>query len=338
MRPTRVHSHIIQYPFAHLMTGARLDSFCENGHDLILDVQGLQLTSSELFEQEEKIYERIVGKYIPLRLKFSNVSRLHRDDFFTFLENLAQDDPSRTIIHLLSWRQPKETDIYHRIGLYGAVGALMYFFAQQATCAKQDHSQTSMSLERDWSPAPPMPERLVPRPKDLHTQFGGDPITIKVNDKVLHHKLFIGGLDIQPKYRPQVDAILNLGEEASRWIKRRSLHPNDRTINKGEGSDGMTVTEIRQEAEWVIERLKHNQRVLVHCVAGMNRSTSICCAVLILLERLSAEAALERVREHHPWARPDSHHWLALRWLEINSKGITYGHKTRYDQSLCIPS
>jgi dual specificity phosphatase 12 len=65
----------------------------------------------------------------------------------------------------------------------------------------------------------------------------------------------------------------------------------------------------------VIEHLKNKQRVLVHCVAGMNRSTTICCAVLILLEGLSAEAALERVREHHPWARPDSHHWLMLRWL-----------------------
>jgi hypothetical protein len=33
------------------------------------------------------------------------------------------------------------------------------------------------------------------------------------------------------------------------------------------------------------------------------------------LENLSAEAALTRVREHHPWARPDAHHWLKLRWL-----------------------
>jgi hypothetical protein len=38
------------------------------------------------------------------------------------------------------------------------------------------------------------------------------------------------------------------------------------------------------------------------------------------LERLNAEAALERVGQHHPSARPDSHHWLALRWLEMNQK------------------
>jgi protein-tyrosine phosphatase len=77
----------------------------------------------------------------------------------------------------------------------------------------------------------------------------------------------------------------------------------------------MGAHEIVDEARWVIERLQAGRRVLVHCAAGMNRSATICCAVLILLEGLSAEAALERVREHHPWARPDSHHWLALRWL-----------------------
>jgi protein-tyrosine phosphatase len=77
----------------------------------------------------------------------------------------------------------------------------------------------------------------------------------------------------------------------------------------------MSIDVISEEASWVIERLRKNQRVLVHCVAGMNRSSTICCAVLILLEGLTAEQALERVREHHPWARPDSKHWLKLRWL-----------------------
>jgi predicted protein tyrosine phosphatase len=137
-----------------------------------------------------------------------------------------------------------------------------------------------------------------------------------VNGKVRHCKLFIGELSIQPKRNPQVDAILNLGEETSLWVKGNKLHLSDRAVNRGEGAAGMTVAEIREEASWVIEHLEQNQRVLVHCVAGMNRSATVCCAVLMLTEGLSARAALERVREHHPWARPDSHHWLALRWLE----------------------
>ena len=82
----------------------------------------------------------------------------------------------------------------------------------------------------------------------------------------------------------------------------------------------MSVEEIQEEASWIIDRLKDNRRVLVHCAAGMNRSATVSCAVLMLLEGLRAEDALERVREHHPWARPDSHHWLALRWLEKTKK------------------
>ena len=77
----------------------------------------------------------------------------------------------------------------------------------------------------------------------------------------------------------------------------------------------MSVAEIVEETQWVIERLWNGQQVLVHCSAGMNRSAVISCGALILLEGLSAEAALERVREHHPWARPDPFHWLKLRWL-----------------------
>jgi hypothetical protein len=318
MRATRIHTRIVQHPFALLIQGARLNSYYENGRDLILDVQGLRIVSSELFERDEKIYERIVGKYIPLRLIFSNVSKLNRAEFFSSLENFAQEDPSRTIEDMLSWRQPKEPDIFHMIGLRGPVYAEMSFFAQQATYEKLDGARTRITVERDWSPAPPMPGRLVPRPSSLYRRFGGDPVPIRINHHLHHHRLFIGGLEVQPKHRPQADAVLNLGEVASRWVKGQSLHPNDRTINKGEGLGGMTVAEMREEANWVIEHLKNNERVLVHCVAGMNRSTTICCAVLILLEGLSAEAALERVRKHHPWARPDSYHWLALRSLASN--------------------
>jgi protein-tyrosine phosphatase len=82
----------------------------------------------------------------------------------------------------------------------------------------------------------------------------------------------------------------------------------------------MSAEEIREEANWVVERLQRNESVLIHCVAGMNRSTTVCCAVLMQLEGLTAEQALERVYEYHPWAKPDSHHWLMLRWLEKNRK------------------
>jgi hypothetical protein len=124
---------------------------------------------------------------------------------------------------------------------------------------------------------------------------------------------------MQPEQRPQVDVVFNVGEDPSKWVKDNRIHPRDRWDNKGEGPEGMSLEVLREEASWVIEHLKNHRRILVHCAAGMNRSSTICCATLILLEGLSAEQALERVREHHPWARPDSGHWLKLRWLAETS-------------------
>ena len=74
MKSSRAHTRIIQHPFATLIQGARLDSFYEHEQDLFLYVQGLQVTTSELFEQEGRILERVTGTYIPLRLHFSGVS------------------------------------------------------------------------------------------------------------------------------------------------------------------------------------------------------------------------------------------------------------------------
>jgi hypothetical protein len=189
------------------------------------------------------------------------------------------------------------------------------FFACRATYESFPLESTPITLKRNWSSAPHWQERLIPQPKSLHKRFGGDPITINVNGHVRHHKLFIGGTDIQPARHPQVNTVLNLGENPSRWVKDGVIQPGERAGNKGEGPQGMSLDEIYEEANWVIDHLQKNQSVLVHCAAGMNRSSTICCAVLMLLEGLSAKDALQRVREHHPWARPDSHHWLELRWL-----------------------
>jgi hypothetical protein len=319
MRSARIHTRIIQHPFAYLMQGARLNSFQANGHDIILDIHGLQCVSSEFLERNGKLFEKVICKYIRLKLCFSRVTKLSHSSFFTELENYPLDDSSRIIVGMYSWQQPRKQDIFYLFFLRDPVGAEMMFFAKDLIY-ERFNDESLFTFERDWSPAPPMPERLDPQPKYLHKRFGGDPITIKVNGRVHHHKLFIGGTEIQPKHRPQVNAVLNLGENPSRWAKASNIHSDDRAVNKGEGSQGMSVVEIREEANWVIDRLQKNQRVLVHCAAGMNRSTTICCAVLTMLEGLSAEDALRRVREHHPWAKPDSHHWLALRWLEVSKK------------------
>jgi hypothetical protein len=323
MSPSPAQTRIVEHPFASLLQGGRLDSFQENGREIHLAVQGLEIITSEVFERESKLFERVTGRHIPLKLSFPDVKELNRADFFTSLENLPADDPSRIIAQMHSWIMPGMDNIFHIFNLRGPVGANMNFFASGAT-HEQGDGGGPFTFERDWSPAPPMPEGVVPQPIDIHDNFGGDPVPVKIGESIQGQRLFVGGLENQPEHRPpQVDAVLNLGEKPSLWVKGNDPHPNDRVVEKGEGSKGMSVDEIRTEANWVIERLQKNENVLVHCVAGMNRSTTICCAVVMLLEGLTAEAALKRVREQHPWAKPDSYHWLALRWLEKAKKEST---------------
>ena len=100
--------------------------------------------------------------------------------------------------------------------------------------------------------------------------------------------MFVGGLDEQNTQRPGVDAVLNLSEEPSLWMVDDVIHRSDRWVTRGEGKAGMSVAELLEEAQWVTERLRNRQSVLVHCSAGFNRSVTVCCAVLILLEGLSA--------------------------------------------------
>jgi Dual specificity phosphatase, catalytic domain len=319
MSPTHAQTRIVEHPFANLMQGARLDSYQENGQELILDVQGLQSMASELFERDGKIIEQITGIHIPLKLRFAKVTPLKRSDFFTSLANYPMDDPSRIIFYMHSWQEPGMEDIFHIFKLREPVGASMNFLANDVSY-ESDHGGNPFTLERDWSPAPPMSAGMVPQPRHLHAQFGGDPVAIKIDGNTYEQRLFVGGLEHQPPQRPEVDAVLNIGESPSVWVRGNEIHPNDRTVERGEGSQGMSVAQIREEANWVIDRLKKDESVLVHCVAGMNRSTTVCCAVLMLLEGLSANEALNRIREQHPWAKPDSYHWLALRWLEKNKK------------------
>lgn len=319
MSPIKSTARIVKHPFADLMQGARLDSFDENSSEIYLGVQGLEIINSELFEHDGLIMERVTGRHIPLKLTFTNVSHLKRSDFFTTLDQYSLDNPSRIIVFTHSWRQPGMEDIFYMLGLHGSADAGMNFFASDVTFEQGD-GREPFTFERDYSPSPPMPDGDVPQPYDIYDRFGGDPVIIKLDGNVVEDKLFVGGIENQPENRPEIDAVLNLGEKPSAWIKGNTLHPNDRTMERGEGSKGMSVDDIRTEANWVIDHLQKKESVLIHCVAGMNRSTTVCCAVLMQLEGLTAEQALQRVYEHHPWAKPDSHHWLMLRWLEKNRK------------------
>jgi hypothetical protein len=319
--PKQQHTHarIIQQPFAIFMQGARLEAYREEererGKDILLEVQALERSASELFEREGQISERVSGHYFPARLRFSEAQILRKNPFFATLNELPAEDDLRTIRDFLSWHMKETGDKFYMVSMNSPQAGALQLLVKRVTFTRLKGELTPVTFERNWAPAPPMLPGIVPEPKHLHQRFGGDPVTVRVADNPEPRRLFVGGLESQGKQRPEVDAVLNVGEGPSVWIQHGEAHPEDRWANKGEGAQGMSVAEIEQEANWVVERLRAGQKVLVHCVAGMNRSATVCCAVVMQLEGLSAEQALLRVREHHPWSRPDANHWLKLRWL-----------------------
>jgi len=313
------HTRILAFPYAESLLNARLDALREETHgqrlDLIMDYCELRLaTPPELISRDGKLYEHVQGHYIPRRLRFIDVRELKRSGPYAHLEDAPRDHGVRHLCGVLNWCPPGK-DAFYVFDDQSPEPSTLMFFARRYTYEDRSGTLEAADFVRAWSPPPPLPAGLVPRPEQLHRRYGGDLITIRLGKRLYHRRLFIGGVDIQPDQRPDVDAVLNLGEKASRWATTAQTNLADRWVCKGEGQNGMDVTEIATEAQWAIERLRAGQRVLVHCSAGFNRSSTICCAVLILLEGLSAEVALDRVREHHPWARPDTHHWLALRTL-----------------------
>ena len=64
-----------------------------------------------------------------------------------------------------------------------------------------------------------------------------------------------------------------------------------------------------------LDWLAQDERVYVHCRAGMQRSATIAAAILMLRDGLDAAAALDHIRARKPSARPLSHQRKdLLRW------------------------
>jgi len=312
------HARLLAFPYTALLA-ARLDALHDETHgqrrELVMDYHELRLSAPpELSDCDGSPCEHGRGQYVPGRLRFRGVRWLKHTGLDTYLEGTPLDHDTRRFTGALHWRTPDGDSLY-LFGIHSDEPSSLLLSAQQCVSEERSGPIEKVDFVRAWSPPPPNPARLVPAPKRIHPRYNGDPITIRLGARRYHRRLFIGGLEEQSGRRPAVDAVLNLSEEASRWAATASPHPGDRWICKGEGKHGMSVSEIAAEAQWVVEHLRAGRRVLAHCSAGMNRSATVCCAALILLEGLPAEAALDRVREHHPWARPDPYHWLALRWL-----------------------
>lgn len=308
-----------------LLEDLRLDDGSPARASLVLDYLELRLGEPPAFElRRGRLFERLNGEYIPRRLRFSGLIDVQRTGLYQNLSAVPREHLARSLRGALHWRMKEngkplfilQNGADEAAGLWVSARRLV----QEARPGLPQPLESP--LLRPWSPAPLLPPGMIPEPLKARRRFGGDPVGIFLDGKLAENRLFIGDLGMQTAQRPAVDVVLNLGEEANPWCPGGVMPPSDRWTVRGEGSSGMDRRTILREAGWVLDRLRAGQTVLVHCLAGMNRSATICCAVLILLEALGAGEALQRVRRRHPWARPDSYHWLRLRWLADNRPSL----------------
>ncbi|MEO7001361.1 MAG: dual specificity protein phosphatase, partial [Ktedonobacterales bacterium] len=233
------------------------------------------------------------------------------DEPYTELNDLPAHHDARRIFNFQHVAAPSWGEIYV-LGTACTEGGLMVWRGHDYQLEPRDEEPQTVEYLRRWAITPASPVAPNSHRPVAHRRFGGDPVPIRLGRRVYRQRLFLGGVGLQGEQRPDVDAVLNLCEEPNPWSLGESILLADRVARKGELGQGMRADDLRAEAEWVAERLRDGQRVLVHCVAGINRSSSVACATLMLLEGMTPEQALACVRSVRPQAWPDPYHWFAL--------------------------
>ncbi|MGZ3601688.1 MAG: dual specificity protein phosphatase family protein [Ktedonobacterales bacterium] len=312
-------ARVYRFPYASQLFDSHIDAIYEEPvarhSNLIVDLQ----TFHELAAPEQRVidgrpYELARGEYRPMRLRFTRAAILSRTGQFETFDDLPADHHARRLFCILHARRYGIGNSY-LLGTAATEPGDLLLSARSCLLEERPGQVRLADVLRSWAPTPDTPAGLVPHRPSLYRRYGGDPIAIHLGGRLLRNRLFIGGLHHQSGDRPMVDHVLNLCGFENPWCDWHGWHPHDRFAHKGEMATGMGPDDLLAEARWVVEHLRSGKRVLVHCYAGINRSSTVCCAALILLEGLTAEQALARVRETHPIAWPDPYHWFLLRWL-----------------------
>lgn len=315
-----VRTRILGFPHEDDLFDAHVESISEerngrDGRDIVFHLRALRLLAPPEMRLIAGVpHEVAVGEYAPARLRFARADWLRRTGVYSEYDALAEDDGARRIFGVVHARGPELGESYLITTGASALGELR-LRARACLLERGAGSGRRVEVARRWAQTPNAPPGLIPHRPRLHRRYAGDPIRVRLGRRDYLRRLFIGGLHFQGEARPDVDAVLNLCEVENPWCATAGRHSADRHACKGEMGAGMDAAELVREVRWVAERLREGQRVLVHCYAGINRSSTVCCAALMLLEGIRAEEALARVREHHPIAWPDPYYWHLLRWL-----------------------
>ena len=94
-----------------------------------------------------------------------------------------------------------------------------------------------------------------------------------------------------------IKSIVTVREEPleDRWIKDVNylhVHSNDMGVPE--------FDDLVNTVDFIHTRITNNEPVMVHCLAGMGRTGTILACYLIKYQEMSAEEAIQKVREERP--------------------------------------
>ncbi|HSD05547.1 MAG TPA: dual specificity protein phosphatase 23 [Nitrosopumilaceae archaeon] len=98
-------------------------------------------------------------------------------------------------------------------------------------------------------------------------------------------------------FKQGVKSIITMTEESlpESWIKDvRYLHVPTEDLSAPD------IEKIDLAVDFIQERIKNNEAIMVHCAAGIGRTGTILACYLIKYQNLSVKTAIDKVRQERP--------------------------------------